>query len=177
MSRQLLEQSDDHKMAEKYSSSCDNIHAPQELRRKVMDMTEEKIRAIRIRRLVAAAAFLVAVVIGSNAITYAATGTGWIGRLMVSMDSSEENEMVFEELVDSYGRTYYFGYYQPEVGGKSFCISTYDPTVLEGKSFRVEGDKIIVTDAEGNEHIVNGMESEEEGYHAGLAIPTYYPED
>ena len=177
MSRQLLEQSDDSKMVEKYSSACEYIHAPQELRGKVKDMTEEKIRAIRIRRLVAAAAFLVAVVIGSNAITYAATGTGWIGRLMVSMDSSEEGEMVFEENVDSNGRTYYFGYYQPEPSGKSFCIGTYDPTVLEGKSFRVEGDKIIVIDADGNEHIVNAIDSEAEGYTAVLAIPIPYPED
>ena len=49
--------------------------------------------------------------------------------------------------------------------------------MLEGKSFRVEGDKIIVIDTDGNEHIVNAIDSEAEGYTAVLAIPIPYPED
>ena len=177
MSRQLLEQSDDSRMAEEYSSVCENIHAPQELRGKVMDMTEEKIRMIRIKRLAIVAAFLVTIIIGSNVITYAATGIGWIGRIMVTMDSSDANIVDILEEVDAYGRTHYLITYQAEPDGKSISIGTYDPATIEGKTFRVEGDKIIVTDQDGNERVVNGWECEEEGYTAVLCIPIPYPED
>ena len=143
----------------------------------MQEMTEEKIRMIRIKRLAIVAAFLVTIIIGSNVITYAATGIGWIGRIMVTMDSSDANIVDILEEVDAYGRTHYLITYQAEPDGKSISIGTYDPATIEGKTFRVEGDKIIVTDQDGNERVVNGWECEEEGYTAVLAIPIPYPED
>lgn len=177
MSRQLLEHLDDSKMAEEYSSACGNIHAPQELRGKVMDMTEEKIRMIRIKRLAIVAAFLVTIIIGGNVIIHATTDTGWIERISVTIDSSAVNIVDVLEEADAYGRTHYLITYQAEPNGKSMSIGTCDPATVEGKTFRVEGDKIIVTDQDGNERVVNGFECEEEGYTAVLAIPIPYPED
>ena len=177
MSRQLLEQSDDNKMAEEYSSACEGIHAPQELRGKVMDMTEEKIRTIRIKRLAIVAAFLVTVIVGGNVITNATTDTGWIERISVTIDSSAVNIVDISEEADANGGTHYLITYQAEPNGKSISIGTCDPATVEGKTFRVEGDKIIVTDSDGNERMVNGFECEEEGYTAVLCIPISYPED
>ena len=176
MNKQLIDKTDENKVALAYSSACESIKAPKELYGKVMDMSEEKIRLIRIRRLaVIAAAFLV-IIVASNAITYAVAGQGWIGKVFVTMDSSPASEIEFEEMVDQWGRTYYFGRIQ-QPNGKGLCIGTYDPTVLEGKSFRVDGDKIIVIDADGNERVLTGMESDAEGYTAVLAIPTLYPQE
>ena len=82
MNKQLIDKTDENKVALAYSSACESIKAPKELYGKVMDMSEEKIRLIRIRRLaVIAAAFLV-IIVASNAITYAVAGQGWIGKVI-----------------------------------------------------------------------------------------------
>jgi hypothetical protein len=177
MNKQIIGHTGDDRVEEIYSDACESIHAPQELYGKVMDMTEEKIRMIRIKRLAIAAAFLVTLIIGSNVITYAITDKGWIERLKVTMDSSDVNIVDILEEEDSNGRTHYLITYQAEANGKSISIGTCDPGILEGKTFRVEGDKIFVTDADGNEHIVNAIDSEAEGYTAVLVIPIPYPED
>lgn len=176
MNKKLLNEIDENKLGLAYSSACEEISAPKELYGKVMDMSEEKIRIIRIRKL-AIIATVFAIIIASNAITYAIAGQGWIGRIFVSMDSSDSKEMVFEEMTDSYGRTYYLGIIQDEVTGKGIGIGTYDPEVLKGKSFRVEGTRIIVIEADGSEHPVEADKSDENGYTAVLAIPSYYPDD
>lgn len=175
MKNRLFTKDEEKRIAEAYSSACSDITAPQELYGKVTGiMAAAKTEvSVKWKAAVAFAVFLI-IILGSNVITYATTGTGWIGRVMVAMDSSSEQAMTFEEIMDGYGRKYYFGTIQDEVTGKSFSVGTYDPTILIGKSFRIEGNQIIVTDEEGNSHAVSW---DEEGYSAGLAIPTYLPDD
>ena len=175
MNNKLFSKDEEKRIAEIYSSACSDITAPQELYGKVTDGIAETKRRIRVNWKVAAAiaAFFI-IILGSNVLVYATTGTGWIGKIVVAMDTSSEQTMKFEEIPDAFGRTYYFGTVQDEVTGKSFSVGTYDPTILLGKSFRIEGDRIIVTDEEGNSHTVSW---DEEGYSAVLAIPTYLPED
>ncbi len=177
MSKQPFTENDDSKLTAFYSTACEDIHAPRELYGKVMNMTEEKRTQGRMWKVAVITAVLAAVILATNVLTYAATGTGWIGRILVTMGSSNGTEMVFQELTDSSGRTYYFGNIQDEVTDIAIGISTYDPEVLKGKSFRVEGTKIIVIEADGSEHPVDGSKSDENGYTAVLAIPTYLPTD
>ena len=175
MSNKVFTKGEEKRIAELYSSACSDITAPQELYGKVIDNMTEKKRDISVgwKIAIAAAAFMI-VIFGSNILVYAASGTGWIGRIMVAMDTSSDRAMTFEEIPDAFGRTYYFGTIQDELTGKAFSVGTYDPTILIGKSFRIEGDRIIVIDEEGNSHAVSW---DEEGYSAVLTIPTYLPED
>jgi len=167
----LVFDAEEKELAGLYSSAYKNLHAPQEVYRKVMDMDQNIVHMGLFRKAALIVATLAFVVLGSNLITYAATGTGWIGRIMVAMNSSDAQEMIFEEMVDSYGRTYYFGTIQDGQNGTSLSVSTYDPAVLQGVSFRVDGEKLFVTDADGNEHQIERYD-ENAGYTAGLAIPT-----
>ncbi len=88
-----------------YEATFDGIKAPYELYRKVADMKNSVNRETSlIKKGVIAAAIALSVVVGSNLAVYAATGTGWIGRIMVSW-SSEEQEVVFREEVNPNGET------------------------------------------------------------------------
>ncbi len=88
-----------------YEATFDGIKAPYELYRKVADMKNSVNRKTSlIKKGVIAAAVALSVVVGSNLAVYAATGTGWLGRIMVSW-SSEEKEVVFREEVNPNGET------------------------------------------------------------------------
>ena len=80
-----------------YKAVFDGIKAPDELYRKVADMKSiTKSKANIIQKTVIAALLAIIVVCCSNLVVYAATGTGWIERIIVSW-SEEENEVKFQE--------------------------------------------------------------------------------
>ena len=157
-----------------YEATFDGIKAPYELYRKVADMKNSVNRKTSlIKKGVIAAAVALSVVVGSNLAVYAATGTGWLGRIMVSW-SSEEKEVVFREEVTPNGETYYIGTVQNEKGN-SLTITTKDPSVLEGKSFEIKGTDIYVTYEDGETKIIEVYDQEED-FTAGLVLVTPLPE-
>lgn len=157
-----------------YEATFDGIKAPYELYRKVADMKNiEKSKTNMIKKGVIAAAVALSIVFCSNLAVYAATGTGWLGRIMVSW-SSEEREVVFREEVNPNGETYYIGTVQNEKGD-SLTITTKDPSVLEGINFDIIGTDIYVTYEDGETKKIE-VYNQEEDFTAGLALVTPLPE-
>jgi len=156
-----------------YEAIFDGIKAPYELYRKVADMENiVKSKTSMIKKGVIAAAVALSVLVGSNLAVYAATGTGWIGRIMVAW-LGEEQEVVFREEVTPNGETYYIGTVQNEKG--SLTITTKDPTVLEGVKFDIIGTDIYVTYENGETKKIE-IYDQEEDFTAGLALVTPLPE-
>ena len=122
---------------------------------------------------VIAAAVALSIVFCSNLAVYAATGTGWLGRIMVSWPD-EEQEVVFHEEKNSNGETYYIGTVQNEKRD-SLTITTKDPSVLEGIKFDIIGTDIYVTYENGETKKIE-VHDQEEDFSAGLALVTPLPE-
>ncbi len=157
-----------------YEATFDGIKAPYELYRKVADMKNiEKNKTNMVKKGIIAAAVALSVVLCSNLAVYAATGTGWIGRIMVSWPS-EEQEVVFREEVNPNGETYYIGTVQNEKGD-SLTITTKDPSVLEGIKFDIIDTDIYVTYENGETKKIE-VYNQEEDFTAGLALVTPLPE-
>ena len=157
-----------------YEATFDGIKAPYELYRKVADMKNSiNSKTSLIKKGVIAAAVALSVVVGSNLAVYAATGTGWLGRIMVSW-SSDEKEVVFRGEVNPNGETYYIGTVQNEKND-SLTITTKDPSVLEGIKFDIIGTDIYVTYEDGETKKIE-VYNQEEDFTAGLALVTPLPE-
>lgn len=80
----------------------DEIHAPEALLRKVMEMNKKDFKFRNAVKFVAmAAAALVITVVASNGICYAATGETWIGKMKVLINGVEtEQEVTWERQED-----------------------------------------------------------------------------
>ena len=157
-----------------YEATFDGIKAPYELYRKVANMKNSVSRKTSLmKKGVIAAAVALSVVVGSNLAVYAATGTGWLGRIIVSWPD-EEQEVVFHEEKNSNGETYYIGTVQNEKRD-SLTITTKDPSVLEGIKFDIIGTDIYVTYENGETKKIE-VHDQEEDFSAGLALVTPLPE-
>lgn len=157
-----------------YITTFDGIKAPYELYRKVADMKNiEKSKTNIIKKGVIAAAVALSIVFCSNLAVYAATGTGWLGRIMVSW-SSEEKEVVFREETTPNGDTYYVGTIQNEKQD-SLTITTKDPSVLEDVKFDIIDTDIYVTYENGERKKIE-IYNQEEDFTAGLVLVTPLPE-
>ena len=68
-----------------YKSTFDEIHASDELLRKVKNMTEAKPKKkiYAVRKVLYVAAAVVIMLVASNAIVYAATGETWVEKIAV----------------------------------------------------------------------------------------------
>ena len=72
-----------------YRETFDEVHTPDNLLGKVKNMKKENIKAVKRvskRAACAAAALLAAVLVSSNAIAYAATGSTWVEKVKVCID-------------------------------------------------------------------------------------------
>lgn len=105
---------DETKNREFYQQTFHEIHASPELLRKVDNMRNTKgihkiKKAARIGYALAAA--LAICFIFSNVITYAATGSSWMGKLIIhSLDGREEEmEIELQRITDEDGNDYYRG--------------------------------------------------------------------
>lgn len=75
-----------------YKDTFDEVHASENLLRKVKDMKREnvsRIKRISKKAVCAAAALAVAGFVSTNAVAYAATGSTWIHKVKVSIDGKE----------------------------------------------------------------------------------------
>lgn len=82
--------------------------------------------------------------------------------------------MVFHKEVSPNGETYYIGTVQNEKGD-SLTITTKDPSVLEGKSFEIDGTEVYVIFKDGTRKKIE-VHDQEEDFSAGLALVTPLPE-
>ncbi len=157
-----------------YEATFDGIKAPLELYGKVANMKNiEKGKTNMVKKGIIAVAVALSVVLCSNLAVYAATGTGWLGRILVSW-SSEEREVMFREEMTPNGDTYYIGTVQNEKQD-SLTITTKDPSVLEGVQFDIIGTDIYVTYENGETKKIEVYDQEKD-FTAGLALVTPLPE-
>lgn len=163
-----------NRTSELYSLACSEVKAPDELLEKVIGM--EKVSTVKVssfKRVAVALLALAVMAFGSNAIVYAATGTGWIGRIMVSV-FGEDKEVNFTEDTDPNGDKCYVGNVKAE-NGDTLSIVTYDMDNLKGKQFNVDDAGISVTDEAGNETHIDTCDQFEE-FSVGIVKVTPLPE-
>ena len=82
-------------MKEKIRQVYDEIHAPEVLLGKVMEMKKDEFKGRKAVKYIAAAVLaLVITVVASNGICYAATGETWIGKMKVLINGVETEQDV-----------------------------------------------------------------------------------
>ena len=86
-------------MNDKIKNMYDEIHAPEALLGKVMEMKKEEFKGRMMVKYIAAAVLaLVVTVVASNGICYAATGETWIGKMKVWINGVEtEQEVTWQQ--------------------------------------------------------------------------------
>ena len=86
-------------MKEKIRQVYDEIHAPEALLGKVMEMKKDEFKGRMMVKYIAAAVLaLVITVVASNGICYAATGETWIGKMKVWINGVEtEQEVTWQQ--------------------------------------------------------------------------------
>lgn len=165
----------DSEIKRMYDTVFDGVKAPEKLYKKVMDISHTKKRSMNgMKKTAIVFAVAIAVILGSNGIVSAATGTGWIGRLIVRW-SEDEREVTFSERTNSKGETYYVGTVQNEKGD-AITVTTKDLDILRGKSFRIDGTEIYVIFEDGTEKRIE-VYDQEEGYTVGGVFVTPLPEN
>lgn len=114
-------------MKEKIRQVYDEIHAPEALLGKVMEMKKEEFKGRMMVKYIAAAVLaLVITVVASNGICYAATGETWIGKIKVLINGVEtEHDVTWQQDGDT-------------------LIGTLEMELEEGEPFEME----IVTEGE-----------------------------
>lgn len=94
-----------------YQNTFDEVHASEDLLRKVKDMKNESNkkyakRTMKIRYAVVAAALVA--VISSNIVSFAASGSTWVEKVIVKVTvDGEKRDMEAEKSVDEYGNESY----------------------------------------------------------------------
>ena len=132
-------------MKEKIRQVYDEIHAPEVLLGKVMEMKKDEFKGRRMVKYIAAAVLALAItVVASNGICYAATGETWIGQMKVWINGVEtEQDVTWQQDGDT-------------------LIGTLEMEVEEGEPFEME----IVTEAgetdEFEEVVIVAVTSEKE---------------
>ena len=114
-------------MKEKIRQVYDEIHAPEALLGKVMEMKKDEFKGRTAVKYIAAAVLaLVITVVASNGICYAATGETWIGKIKVLINGVEtEHDVTWQQDGDT-------------------LIGTLEMELEEGEPFEME----IATDVE-----------------------------
>ena len=86
-------------MNDKIRQVYNEIHAPEALLGKVMEMTKDEFKGRMMVKYIAAAVLaLVITVVASNGICYAATGETWIGKMKVWINGVEtEQEVTWQQ--------------------------------------------------------------------------------
>lgn len=146
-----------------YKDTFDEVHAPDELLRKVKNMkieNKDKVRRISKRFVCAAASLAIVGLVSSNAIAYAATGSTWVEKIIVSVDGkgyeaeiykSDEDNAVYEfkNIDDGDGGSVGI---KIESGGDSENASDSGSVVITdgstGLSIDVEGERTYLKSGE-----------------------------
>lgn len=89
----MIENYNENSYGKTYKETFDNVHAPEELLRKVKGistMKEARKKSYIVRKLGYAAAALVVLVVASNGIVYAATGETWVHKAVISVNGKDK---------------------------------------------------------------------------------------
>ncbi len=105
------------------------IHAPEDLRRKVMNMNErkEKKSFAWVKKLAVAAAVVLTVFAGSNCVAYAMTGNTWVENLTTKLlVNCVEHEREFVGKVTEDGTVEYYGTFETPDGNSVAVLIAND---------------------------------------------------
>lgn len=117
-----------------YCDAMNKIHAPEHLQGKVRAMNRQsKMKSFKLRKFAYVAAALGFVFVSTNAVTYAATGSTWVQKVIVTING-EEQEVDAE----------YFDY-------------TRDGTEYKGIVLHVDEDEVSSVAVEYSEEDLNDM--------------------
>ncbi len=123
---------------ELYRSAFDEVHASDELMRKVKNMTESKPKKkiYVFRKVLYVAAAVAVLLVASNVITYAATGETWVEQVMVNITlNGEQTEVPITHTVNDDGSQEYEYNYEVKDGdgtpAVNFSIEGDDPSYME----------------------------------------------
>ena len=133
------------------------IHAPENLRRKVMNMNErkEKKSFAWVRKLAVAAAVALAVFAGSNCVAYAMTGNTWVESLKSKfvVNGVEQEVELYAEITEDGNIVHYGTFEVEEDGSVAFVIESdqeigeIPPTVHVVTDSKIpEGMKVVQED-------------------------------
>ena len=147
-------------MNSKIKSVYDEIHAPEVLLGKVMEMKKEEFKGRMLVKYVAAAVLaLIITVVASNGICYAATGETWISKIKILVNGEErEQDIIWYQEGDVFYGTIEI---EAEVG-EPMEVTVSSETGLEEN---IEEIVIIAVDSKENEDDAESnaeQESEEE---------------
>lgn len=140
---------------ELYVSTFDEVHASDELLRKVRNMTETKPKKkiYAIRKVLYVAAAVVIILIASNAIVYAATGETWIEMVTVNVIlNGEPREIEALKTTDADGNISYKIDFEEQNGVKQSLEFVGDDAELsDGESISIEtpGTEPTLTEEDG----------------------------
>ena len=147
-------------MNSKIKSVYDEIHAPEVLLGKVMEMKKEEFKGRMLVKYVAAAVLaLIITVVASNGICYAATGETWISKIKILVNGEErEQDIIWYQEGDVF-----YGTIEIEAEeGEPMEVTVSSETGLEEN---IEEIVIIAVDSKENEDDAESnaeQESEEE---------------
>lgn len=145
--------SEEMKFKNEYHNTFNEVHTPEELSRKVMNMQKKednKTTTFFVRKLAAVAAIALVVLIGGNGIVYAATGNSLFSTVKVYFNGTEY-EAKLEEKMDEDGDVYYkIGPFADEESTSMYTTGmTISNEAIEGTLEVIEEDgKIYIVDGE-----------------------------
>ena len=139
------------------------IHAPEDLRRKVMKMNERKEKNFAwAKKLAVAAAVALAVFAGSNCVAYAMMGNTWVESLKSKfvVDGVEQEVELYAEVTEDGNIVHYGTFEVQEDGSVAFVIESdqeigevpptvhieTDSKIPEGMKIVTEEDSVYLTD-------------------------------
>lgn len=147
--------SDDMRLKKEYQDTFNEVHAPEALSRKVMNMSKENNKKIAVfaSKWVAAAALALVVFVGGNGVAYAATGNSLLKTVMIYVNGNGR-EVELEEKVDEDGNTYYEGSYEVEDGAGYVCIT--DEIEANDVQLEIIEESAEVVEKDGKLYLVDG---------------------
>lgn len=146
--------SDEIKFRKEYQDTFNEVHAPVELSRKVMNMKEaKKTSAFCIRKYSTAIAIALVVFICGNGITYATTGNSLVATVKVYLNGSEYKTQLEQKEDEDSGQTYYEGTFEEVERTLELEIKDTDS---KQNSYEVAVDTVTVAEENGNIYLVDG---------------------
>lgn len=153
-----------------YTSTFDEVHASDELLRKVKNMTEAKPKKkiYAVRKVLYVAAAVVVMLIASNAIVYAATGETWVEKIAVHVIANgDEQDVDVVKTTDENGNISYEMNIEEKNGVKQSFIfgGDGDVDIKDGETivFETPGTEPTLTEEDGKIYLeISAMEFKED---------------
>lgn len=149
--------SEEMKFKNEYQNTFQEVHAPVDLSRKVMNMSNTKNKNKKIsfvKKAAMVAALTLVVLVGGNGAVYAATGNSLFHTVMIYVNGKGYVANL-EEQVDEDGNVYYSGTYEVEDGAESVFI-TNEAEITEDVTYEIQMNTVNVQEKDGKLYLVDG---------------------